>query len=83
MAAVCNCRPVGPHSSQNSPIMAGAKRKREIQDENSEMHHHFQHQKVVAELKRRRVDGLHAGHNRKVKTVKISLISMFILRGKI
>ena len=79
MASVLNCRPVGPHCSQNSPIMAGAKRKREIQDENSEMHHHFQHQKVVAELKRRRVDGLHDGHSRKVKTVKISLILMFIL----
>ena len=42
------------------------KRKREIQEENSEMHQVFQHQKVVAELKRRKVEGLHGGHIRKV-----------------
>ena len=72
-------RPVDSHFSQNSPIMAGAKRKREFENENSEMHHQFQHQKVVTELKRRRLDGLQAGHSRKVKAMNISFLLMFKL----
>ncbi len=33
------------------------KRKRQIQDENWEMQHHFQQDKVMKELKRRKTDG--------------------------
>ena len=49
------------------------KRKREIQEENTEMHQVFHHQKVVAELKRRKVDGLRGGH-----VIKVNLLSSLL-----